>query len=251
MIPRVPLLLLLFPVCLHLGFSTEPFSHRLTGQSLLQSLQFFRALGGLLHSLYALGIVVILMVRPHDVVAPTEGGGEIVHESHVVEVVVISTSPEGEDMLERPREIVSAVSVNGLEETEDDPDVHGEDVKVSGAKDVENRTGDRPSTEDEDFSWMGVLSSKSEGSRVLVVNFVDVFVHGTPVEGLMGEEMEHVFVNEEERDLECDIFPSGEGNLPGAHSETLGNWVEQPNQGELYGEMRKKYALRALPLVLS
>ena len=43
------------------------------------------------------------------------------------------------------------------------------------------------------------------------------------------EEMEHVFVNEEKRDLECGILPSGEGNLPGTHSETLGNWVEQPN----------------------
>lgn len=144
------------------------------------------ALGGLFRSLYALDVVVILVVGPHDVVAPAEGGGEIVYESHVVEVVVISTGPEGEDVLERPGEIVSAVSVNGLEETEDDPDVHSKDVKVAGAKDIENRTSDRPSTEDEDFSWMGVLSSKSEGSRVLVVNFVDVLVHGAPVEELVG-----------------------------------------------------------------
>ena len=186
MIPRVPLLLLLFSVCLRLGFSPEPFSLCLTGQSLLQSPQFFRALGSLFCSLYALGVLVILVVGPHDVVAPTEGGGEIIHESHVMEVVVIGTGPEGEDVLERPREIVSAVSVNGLEETEGDPDVHSEDVKVSGAKDVDHWTSERPSTEDDDFSWMGILSSKSKGSRVLVVNFVHVFVHRTPVEELMG-----------------------------------------------------------------
>jgi len=144
---------------------------------------------------------MILVVGTHDVVTPTERSGEIVHESHVVEVVVISPGPEGEDVLERPREIVSAVSIDGLEETEDDPDVHGKDVEVASAKDVENWTSDRSSTKNEDFSWMGVLGSKPKGSRVFVVNFMDVLVHGTPVEELVGEEVKHVFVNKEKRDL--------------------------------------------------
>jgi hypothetical protein len=84
-----------------------------------------------------------------------------------------------------------------------------------------------------------------------VMNFVDVLVHGTPVEKLMGyrranvnpsslaagkrlrtEEMKHVFVNEEKRDLERNISPSREGDLPGAHSKTLRNWVKQPNLGQ-------------------
>lgn len=78
------------------------------------------------------------------------------------------------------------MSINGLEETEDDPDVHGEDVEFASANDVENRTSDRSRTEDEDFGRMGILSSKAEGGRVLVVNFVDVFIHRTPVEELMG-----------------------------------------------------------------
>ena len=99
--------------------------------------------------------------------------------------MVISTGPEGEDVLERPRKIVSAVSVDGLEETENDPDVHGEDVEVSGVKNVKHWTGDRSSAENEDLSRMGEFSGKTERSRVFVVNFVDVFVHGTPVEELM------------------------------------------------------------------
>jgi len=185
MVPRIPLLLLLFSVCLHLGFCPEALCLCLADQPLFQSLQFFRAFGGHFRSIYTLDVVVILVVSPHDVVAPTEGSGEIVHESHVMEIVVISTGPEGKDVLERPREIVSAVSIDGLEETEDDPDVHGEDVEVASAKDVEDRTSDRPSTEDEDFSWVGVLGGKAEGSRILVMNFVDVLVHGTPVEKLM------------------------------------------------------------------
>ena len=185
MICRTHLLLLLFSICLHFSLSPEAFSLSLTDQPLLQSLHFFRVLGGHFRSLYTPHILMILVVGPHDVVAPTEGGREVVHKSHVVEIVVISTGPEGENVLERPREIVSTVSIDGLEETEDDPDVHGEDVEVAGAKDIENWTSDCPSTEDEDFCWMGVLSSKTEGGRVLVVNFVDVLVHGTPVKELV------------------------------------------------------------------
>jgi hypothetical protein len=129
---------------------------------------------------------VVLVVGTHEIVAPAEGSGEIVHKSHVVEVVVVSTGPEGEDVLERPGEIVSAVSIDGLEETKNDPDVHGEDVEVSSAEDVKNRTSYRSGTEDEDLSGVGVLGSQAEGSRVFVVNFVNMLVHGTPVEGLMG-----------------------------------------------------------------
>lgn len=43
---------------------------------------------------------------------------------------------------------------------------------------------------------------------------------------LRTEEVEHVFVNEEKRDLERDILPSREGNLPGTHPETLSDWVK-------------------------
>ena len=114
--------------------------------------------------------------------------------------MVVSTCPEGEDVLEGPWKIVSAVSIDSLEETENDPDVHGEDVEVPGTKDVKNRTGDRSSTENEDLSRMSVLSSKAEGSRVFVVNFVNVLIHGTPVEELMGW-----------RRRECKPFGTGEG----------------------------------------
>jgi len=100
--------------------------------------------------------------------------------------MVISTCPEWEDVLERPREIVSAMGINSLEETKDDPNVHGEDVEVASADDIENGTSDRSGAKDEDFSWMGIFGSKAKGSRVFVVNFVYVLVHGTPVEELVG-----------------------------------------------------------------
>lgn len=78
------------------------------------------------------------------------------------------------------------MSIDGLEETENDPYVHGEDVEVTGAEDVKNGAGDRSSTENKDFSRMGVLRSEAEGGRVLVMNFVNVLIHGTPMKESMG-----------------------------------------------------------------
>ena len=78
------------------------------------------------------------------------------------------------------------MSIDSLEEPKDDPDVHGENVEFPSTEDVENRTSDRSSTEDENFSWVSILSGKPERSRILVVNFVNILVHGTPVEELMG-----------------------------------------------------------------
>ena len=76
---------------------------------------------------------------------------------------------------------VSAVRIDGLEETQGDPDVHGEDVQVTAECAVEEGTRECTSSEDEDFSGMRVLSSKTEGGGVLVVNLVDVLVERAPV----------------------------------------------------------------------
>jgi len=81
--------------------------------------------------------------------------------------VVIGTGPEGEDVLERPGEIVPAVSIDGLEETEDDPYVHGEDVEVASANDVEDRTSDRSGTKDENFSWGAYSAARPKGAECL------------------------------------------------------------------------------------
>ena len=61
---------------------------------------------------------------------------------------MFSTGPEGEDVLERPRKVVSAMSIDGLEVTESHPDVHSGNVEFSCAEDVENRSGDGSSTKD-------------------------------------------------------------------------------------------------------
>ncbi len=51
------------------------------------------------------------------------------------------------------------MSVDGLEKTECDPDVHGEDVEVLGEEAVKQRSRKRAGTENEDFSRVGIFSS--------------------------------------------------------------------------------------------
>ena len=54
---------------------------------------------------------------------------------------------------------VATVRVDSLEETESDPDVHGEDVQVAAEHAVEDGTKDRTSAEDKYLSRVSVLCS--------------------------------------------------------------------------------------------
>ena len=76
---------------------------------------------------------------------------------------------------------VAGVSVNSLEETEDDPCVDSNDVEVTTDSAVKDGASEGTGSEDEDLSGMGVFGSKTEGSRVLVMNLVDVLVERAPV----------------------------------------------------------------------
>jgi hypothetical protein len=199
---RAILKFFLFSVRLSLSLRSKTLSLCFPYQLLFQSFQFFGALCCILGSFYTLNVLLIFIVCTHEEIAPAKGGGEIVHESHVVEIVMIGAGPEGENVLERPREVVSAMSIDGLEETESGPDVHGENVKVCCAEDVEDRSCDGSSTEDENLGWMGVFSSEAKGSRIFVVYLMYVFIHGTPMEELVGyetHEYKSLFAGKEKR----------------------------------------------------
>lgn len=99
------------------------------------------------------------------------------------------------------------MSINGLEETKGDPDVNGEDMEVAREVAPEQGTGNSSSAEDHDFSWVSVLCGKTEGCRVLVVDLVNVLVEHGGMEKTVGEVVEHVLEEEEERDLGDHGFP--------------------------------------------
>lgn len=81
---------------------------------------------------------------------------------------------------------VTTVRIDGLEQTEGDPDVHGEDVEVSGDGAVEDGTDDSACAEDEDFGGVSVFCGETEWRGVLVVDLVNVLIQRSPVECLMG-----------------------------------------------------------------
>ena len=75
--------------------------------------------------------------------------------------------------------------IDGLEQAERDPDVHGEDMQVASEEAVEEGSTDGTHSQDEDFERVCVLSRKTEGRRVLVVNLVNVLVQRSIVKCLV------------------------------------------------------------------
>lgn len=62
------------------------------------------------------------------VIPPSEAAGVIANELFMMNIVMVCTSPEREDVVKRPGELVSGMRINGLEQAQYDPDIHGEDV---------------------------------------------------------------------------------------------------------------------------
>lgn len=145
----------------------------------------------------------------------------------MVYVVPLSSGPSGEEVVQAPWELVSAVGIDGLEEPENDPCVHGQDVQVAGDGAPENWRADGWDTEKHNLDRGGVLSGEAERRRVLVVNFVDIFVERTPVEGAVQPVVSGVFHYEEDGNLQRHCEEGGERNT-GPHAEVVGHRVKKP-----------------------
>lgn len=80
---------------------------------------------------------------------------------------------------------ITAVRVDSLEQTERDPNVNSEDVEVAGEVAIEDGTSNRTGAKDEHLSRVGILCSKTERSRILVVDLVNISVHWSPMKRLV------------------------------------------------------------------
>ena len=80
---------------------------------------------------------------------------------------------------------ISAVRVDRLEQTERDPNIDSEDVKVARKVAVEDGTSDRTSAKDEHLGRVRVLGSKTKRCRILVVQLVNVLIHWSPMKSLV------------------------------------------------------------------
>lgn len=228
-------------VCSDTRASNNPYAHllRLLGLlRLLCKLSLASRLGRLRSSL-----------RVKDEIPPAERASIVSNEALVVDIVVLGAGPEGQEVVQRPGELVAGVCIDGLEETADDPEVHGEDVQVTGdgapCDGSENGTG----TEDHDFDGRGVLSGETEGGRVVVVDLVNRAVERTPVHGAVSPVVPGVLDDEEDSDVHCDL-PHGREGDAGVHAKEFSHGVEDPDLGELDGEVGEENQLGALPLFL-
>jgi len=50
----------------------------------------------------------------------------------MMDIVIIGASPEGEEIVQAPRKIITAVRIDSLEETKSDPRIHRQNVKILG-----------------------------------------------------------------------------------------------------------------------
>lgn len=203
-----------------------------------------------------------------DIIPPPEAAGIVADELLMVEIVVIGTSPEGKEMVKAPREFITTVSINGLEQAQDDPDVHGKNVEFTCHRTPNNRTPDSSEAQDHHFNRGGIFSSQAKRGRVLVVDFVNGLVEGTPMKSTVGEIMPGILHHKEDCNLICH-GPKGREWDRGWESTELCQWVEEPKMcmldprkspnletdshvlpdlGEFDGEMTQEHELGAIPL---
>jgi hypothetical protein len=77
------------------------------------------------------------------------------------------------------------MSVDGLMQTHEDPDVDSEDVQVLREIAVEQRPAYGAGAEDEDLKRVSELSSKAERRGIAVVQFVNIAIERAVMQGLM------------------------------------------------------------------
>lgn len=117
-------------------------------------------------------------------------------------IVVLGTSPEREEVMQTPREFVSGVCVDGLKQTHGDPNVNSEDVKVAEESTPEKRRAHGSDSQEENFDGRCVFGGEAEGGSVRVVNFVYVSVKPAPMKRAVRPVVPGVFHDEENSDLE-------------------------------------------------
>lgn len=183
------------------------------------------------------------------VVPPAEAGGVVADELLVVNIVVVGASPERQEVTQAPGEVVAAVGIDSLEEAEGDPDVHGDHVEITGDLKQDDWATDDAEAEEHGLDGGGVLSSETERSRVCVVHLVDVLVKRAVVKRAVEPVVPGVLHSEDDGDLPSHLPERREGNAM-LDAEVGGDGVEEPDLGELGGEVADEDDEGTIPLLL-
>ena len=204
-------------------------------------------LGELLLAALLAGLLAGLGVEAE--VPPAEAGRIVADEALVVHIVVAGTGPERQDVAQAPGEVVAAMGVDGLEEAEDDPQVHSDEVELTRERDPEDGGTDDANAEEHDLDGRSILCGQAERSAVRVVKLVDGLVQRSVVQDSVKPVVPGILHNEEDGDVHGYLPGGGEGDAI-LHSEVGRDGVEQPDLGELDGEVAQEDEGGALPLLL-
>lgn len=182
-------------------------------------------------------------------VPPAEARSVVANELLVVHVVVVGTSPDREEMAQAPREVVAAVGVDSLPQTKDDPEVHGDEVKLTGDSKDDNGRSDNAHTEKHSLDRRSVLGCKAERSGIGMVQLVDVLVERSVVQAAMEPVVPGILENEADGDLHSHLPQRRKRNAV-VEAEVGGHGVEEPNLRKLSSEVADEDEERAVPLLL-
>jgi len=152
---------------------------------------------------------------------------------------VVGTGPEGQDVAQGPREVVTAVGINGLEETQDDPEVHGDEVELASHGNPDDRRANNAESEKHDLDRGGILGGQAEGGAVGVVQLVDGLVERAVVQRPMEPVVPGILNNEEDDNLHSNL-PGGRERSAVAHAEVGCDRMEKPDLRELDGAVADK-----------
>lgn len=203
----------------------------------------------LFHLLFSCGLGLRAGLGVETVVPPPEGRGVIADKIVVMEVVVLGSGPEGQDLVQRPREVVARVRVDSLEQSASDPNAEREEMQLSREHHVDDRHTDGAEPQGHRLHRVRVLGSHAEGCRVSVMLLVDVLVEHSVMEQPVGPVVPDVLQNEKQRDFQRHFLDAREGHRH-RNTQLLAQRMERPNGDRLHQKVRQQHRLEAVPLLL-
>lgn len=150
----------------------------------------------------------------------------------MVIVVPVGAAPEGHPVAQAPREVVSRVSVNGLELAKGDPGDDSQQVDVDSEESNNQGRAYCAGTQEQRLPRARVLGRQAKGCGVGVVYAVHLAVHGTPVQETVGPVVVCVLEDEETDQLSGHGTPGWEGYLD-IEPDELAQGVEEDDEGHL------------------
>lgn len=172
-----------------------------------------------------------------NVIPDSEGGGVVADEMVVVFIVVVCSCPEEQKVMQGDWELVPRMGVDGLEQSQGDPDGNGEQMQVLCEVAPHDRNTNSTEPQEHHLNRVCVFCSQAKWSSVSVMLLVDVFVEVTVVQASVEPVMPGVLQKEEDSHLQRNGLPRWEWDLKG-NADLLADWMEEPDREGLDQEMR-------------